>query len=133
MNLKSILFDVITYQEQHIRKMRVNENMFGKPSFNYEYKTVGLCVARRTGKTATITDMYRPGDLIIVHNESAKQCYPHDWNVISISSFQNECAWRGREFKYGYVFFDEIGLMRTESIYKVYTFIDADWFVKLTT
>jgi len=135
MNLKPIILQLITEQDKHINEIKARDRYFesylSSPQYNYEYKTVGLKVARQCGKSTTIKDMYRPGDLIVVPRERMVEYYPRDMNVVS-SGYFNEYRCRGRaEQRYGYIFLDESEhILKSEMIYRC---TRADWYIKLST
>jgi hypothetical protein len=135
MNLKPIILQLITEQEKHINEIKARDRYFetylSSPQYNYEFKTVGLKVARQCGKSTTIEDMYRPGDLIIVPRYRMIDCYPRDMNVVSSSSFQEH---RGRaEQHYGYVFLDESEHILKSEMEMIYRCTRANWYVSLST
>lgn len=101
--------------------------------FAREYKTVHINIGRQTGKTSTIMSMARPGDVVVVYNDVYVRQLLSEYNHVQICTVDDiiRSQTSGGRFikKYNYVWIDEPGLI--ENINYIYSYIDADIFIKI--
>lgn len=120
---------LIDNQQKHLTQcseMHLRE-MLGKSCYNKEYKTIGLTVARRCGKTSAIISMCRHDDLIIVPNHRAIYNYRDHLNVINVD--QLNC----HTFeKFNYIFIDDAESIPREKLQQIYDRTSANWYIKLS-
>ena len=134
MNIKELLLAIITAQARHIAACPLHLNRFlPAATYNREFKTVGLITARQTGKTLTITEMYRSGDLIVVNRVIDKRLFPKHFNVKAVCEFNERECYGIPIPQYGNVFIDEARYIDRKDMNNVYRFTDANWYVHLSS
>lgn len=102
--------------------------------YRREYKSICLDVGRQTGKTTTVVDFYKQGDLVIVHNVDRIRDFPPHVNTVSHSHFFDDISRRGKakvDTEHNYIFIDEPYRMTSQNLATLYTTTDAALYIFL--
>jgi hypothetical protein len=103
------------------------------PQYRREFKSIFLNVGRRTGKTATVVDFYKPGDLVVVHSADRKSWFPRHMQVVSHQQFFDDISHRYASVNGpdNYIFFDEPFNMTATNFETLYHTTDAALYIFL--
>ena len=102
--------------------------------YRRECKSIFLDVGRQTGKTTTIIDFYKPGDLVIVHSMDRATYFPRHMNVVSHQRFFDDISRRGDariDTERNYIFIDEPFNVTPQNMETLYHTTDAALYIFL--
>ena len=118
--IKDFILQVLS---QNYIKHSAVAHMLNQETESKEFKTISLSLPRHCGKSTTILEMYRPGDLIVIRDLNRIKQYNKSVSIITIKDLEDKCEFfnmykeEERIKKYNFIFFDECKI--PDIIYKI--------------
>lgn len=132
--LSSILKQCISLNAEAQARCPFKPSGMSPELYRREFKSIFLDMGRNVGKSRTIIDFYRAGDLVIAQDISAAAWFPTYINVVPQSAFFDDISRRGKhhvDTSENYIFVDEPAQMTARNLETLYYTTDAALYIFL--